>query len=642
MEFPKFTIQQKILAVIAVIIIFLIFNSIRIVNIFSQQDKIYNQEKLVVTITNEITLLINDIEREKSLSLQYLIYPNTKTTLINQFNLTNQKLNRLKHTIFKHKIEHINNLLSQIAILNSFRKNILLHKVKKEDILRYYSNLNKMLLNVISSYLSTINSNNLTKNIMAMFYFLKLKESIEEENTIILTNNTNIQQKLNHLLLKEKIYINSAIISAKPYIKNYYITLISPINEELNVLNSLTHTNKTNSISYLLKIIYSKTKLVDKILQEIAKENNKILTSNNIANKHNLKIAILNIIFLIFFVLIPLLIIQSKLAKKASHIINKLEKLIKTLYLNKKVNIDDEDDELNKIVEKLNQFIEIMRNSIANIKENSIQLSKLSNKNINDTTELIKLVNKQNSTIFTLSNETTYLQENISKTEEKVIDTSDKLTTIFNFTNTTIDKIKLLQQHLQESYDKKEQINTNISKMESEIQKIYKNLKNVKHISEKVNLLSLNAYIEAARLKENNRKFSLVADEIKQLSEKIKDSIIDIEDIIQTHIEKIDEIKSFSYLIIHNSEKSLDITKSVSTNMLKTKYFIENTLESAKDATIFANKISFSARKFIILSNKINEKSQVMEKITEKITNNITKIKNPINEISTETNKFKV
>lgn len=76
----------------------------------------------------------------------------------------------------------------------------------------------------------------------------------------------------------------------------------------------------------------------------------------------------------------------------------------------------------------------------------------------------------------------------------------------------------------------------------------------IRTISEQINLLALNASIEAARAGENGRGFSVVADEIKKLSGKSKQSMEDIQQLINeiinnTHL-AVNEIK--------NSEKVVE------------------------------------------------------------------------------------
>jgi methyl-accepting chemotaxis protein len=58
--------------------------------------------------------------------------------------------------------------------------------------------------------------------------------------------------------------------------------------------------------------------------------------------------------------------------------------------------------------------------------------------------------------------------------------------------------------------------------------------KGIREISTQVNLLSLNAAIEAARAKETGRGFGVVAEEIKKLSDRTRDSVGEIDRTIGT------------------------------------------------------------------------------------------------------------
>lgn len=66
--------------------------------------------------------------------------------------------------------------------------------------------------------------------------------------------------------------------------------------------------------------------------------------------------------------------------------------------------------------------------------------------------------------------------------------------------------------------------------------------KNVLKIASQINLISLNAAIEAARAKEHGRGFAVVAQEIKKLAEQTKDTVLNIQSIAKVMDEFLKEL----------------------------------------------------------------------------------------------------
>lgn len=119
---------------------------------------------------------------------------------------------------------------------------------------------------------------------------------------------------------------------------------------------------------------------------------------------------------------------------------------------------------------------------------------------------------------------TTHIQERIENTNELTVsamDTTEELKTV-------IVEGKNLADSLQEQSNIVDQ---NISRISKTVEHLVENVAHVSgitesilNISEQTNLLALNASIEAARAGDAGRGFSVVADEIRKLSEETKDS----------------------------------------------------------------------------------------------------------------------
>lgn len=92
-------------------------------------------------------------------------------------------------------------------------------------------------------------------------------------------------------------------------------------------------------------------------------------------------------------------------------------------------------------------------------------------------------------------------------------------------------------------------INTSVDKISTDIQTLLEItnqmsqvIKIVTSVAEQTNLLSLNASIEAARAGEAGRGFSVVAEEVRKLSEETKESVTDVSELIANVHSQVDEV----------------------------------------------------------------------------------------------------
>ncbi len=141
------------------------------------------------------------------------------------------------------------------------------------------------------------------------------------------------------------------------------------------------------------------------------------------------------------------------------------------------------------------------------------------------------------------------------------------------------------------------------SKHSSEIANV---LKVIESISEKTNLLALNAAIEAARAGEAGRGFSVVADEVRQLAENTKQSVLSINQMVsqvaQTNV---------------NAEHAMEQCVGV----------ISDSVNSLQDANTAVGKSSASISQTMDTNERMAQAMQEQDMVTSSIAGNTLNIK---------------
>jgi methyl-accepting chemotaxis protein len=135
----------------------------------------------------------------------------------------------------------------------------------------------------------------------------------------------------------------------------------------------------------------------------------------------------------------------------------------------------------------------------------------------------------------------------------------------------------------------------------------------INDISDKINLLSLNAAIEAARAGDAGRGFAVVADEISKLADQTTSSIKSIDDLVRT-----------------NEQEIVTGNKNVSQAIGKINSIINDIDKIVEKITVISNQMNQQT----IANQTVNENAEKVKIRSEQITNAMNEQKLAIEEIS--------
>ncbi len=255
--------------------------------------------------------------------------------------------------------------------------------------------------------------------------------------------------------------------------------------------------------------------------------------------------------------------------------------------------------------ENIDNLFVTVKNSSQTLEKASVDISSILEENsaslqeINTNMEDIENLGKKN---YESAKE---IQELIQMNLAKLNELGKNLENLGEISHNTADYTK-------ESKNQSENLKNMIYSIQDTSERITEILSIIREISDRTNLLSLNASIEAARAGESGKGFAVVAQSISNLAETTEKSVQDIEELIEQTTSQMQQAIQFIDKSSEMMNKSYDMVASLDKEIQNSKNIIKTQLER---------------------SNKIFENSNKMNSIATDTFNSIKFIKNIIKEI---------
>jgi len=272
-------------------------------------------------------------------------------------------------------------------------------------------------------------------------------------------------------------------------------------------------------------------------------------------------------------------------------------------------NSSDEIGQLLSSVESLRVHLVDM---ITQISRTTNQLSISSNEIIQTTSDTSMYSGNQQAETQHVATAMTQMTSTIQEVVRNINVTAEKSNNTQKEAGTGKQLIQQATSQMQDLASQLETAGDTMNQLEQDTTSITSILDVIRGISEQTNLLALNAAIEAARAGEQGRGFAVVADEVRALASRTKESTEEINDMIEK--------------LMTGSNKAVDATNACRE---QAKMVVEQVTTVSSSLTVITDSVS----EINDMSNQVATATEEQAAVSEEINRNIVRIEEMSNNI---------
>lgn len=329
----------------------------------------------------------------------------------------------------------------------------------------------------------------------------------------------------------------------------------------------------------------------------------------------------------------------------------------------------NKEDEMKNLAIAFNTFLDKLNVIIKQVKQSSLVLNKTTDTIVVYSNSVSQSSKLDASSVKNISAELDELSQSIqsvfNESEQQNNDMNQMLNNLENLSemfNRMVEQIEIslkqgqkISENAKDGEKKLNLMNRSITTIADSSQKINDTIKIITSISEKINLLSLNAAIEAARAGESGKGFVVVADEISKLADQTAGSIKMIASLVNENKAEIQmgitNVTSASEVIkriindVVSIQKKMELIAEIVTNQKSTNVHVKETVthllkrtQNLKNAIIEEKTVVKSIENSM---NELSSNSQKNANSAEILLSQTTALQKVSNEIIQSVSIFK-